>query len=60
MSRSKHFGKVTCGFPRLSKQSQRVVDAHRAEDLLTFESIAAADDWARREAATMIQSASRS
>jgi 1-deoxy-D-xylulose-5-phosphate reductoisomerase len=41
-------------FPQIVETVERVVDAHRAEPALTFEAIAAADDWARREAIKMI------
>ncbi len=47
-------------FPQIIETVERAMDAHRAENELSFESIAAADDWARREAAMMIESASRS
>jgi 1-deoxy-D-xylulose-5-phosphate reductoisomerase len=36
---------------------QRVVDAHDAPDELTVESLAAAEDWARRKADQLIAAA---
>lgn len=48
----------TLRFPQIVDTVARVVDAHRAERALTFEAIAAADDWARREAAKTIAAVS--
>ena len=49
------FRKGRLRFPQIVESVQRTVDAHRPEGPLTFESIAAADDWARAEAATVIK-----
>jgi 1-deoxy-D-xylulose-5-phosphate reductoisomerase len=47
-------------FLQIIETVQRVVTAHIPDGLLTFESIAAADAWARHEAAARISAACRS